>query len=77
MVSNTSGASGIAVWVNQHLKLTGPAAIDKHDPLILGLKKWVDDQYAAGRVTSITDGELTEEMERIIREQGEGGRDES
>ena len=63
MISNTSGVSGIAVWVNQHLKLMGPNAIDKHDPLVLALKEWVDQQYEEGRVTAITDQELTEQME--------------
>ena len=63
MISNTSGVSGIAVWVNQHLKLTGASAIDKHDPLVLALKEWVDQQYEEGRVTAITDQELTEQME--------------
>ena len=63
MISNTSGVSGIAVWVNQHLKLTGASAIDKHDPLVLALKEWVDQQYEEGRVTAITDQELTDQME--------------
>jgi len=65
MISNTSGVSGIAVWVNQHLKLMGPNALDKHDPLVLALKEWVDIQYEEGRVTAITDQELTEQMERF------------
>ena len=65
MISNTSGVSGIAVWVNQHLKLMGPNAIDKHDPLVLALKEWVDMQYEEGRVTAITDQELTEQMEKF------------
>ncbi|MBQ4187237.1 MAG: 2-isopropylmalate synthase [Firmicutes bacterium] len=63
MISNTSGVSGIAVWVNQHLKLMGASAIDKHDPLVLALKEWVDQQYEEGRVTAITDQELTDQME--------------
>ncbi len=65
MVSNTSGASGIAAWINAKLKLTGESMIQKNDPLVTGLKAWVDKQYADGRVTAITDEELTQQMEAI------------
>jgi isopropylmalate/homocitrate/citramalate synthase len=68
MISNTSGASGIAHWVNQHLGFDKENAIDKQDPIVLGLKKWVDEQYEEGRVTSITDRELTEQLLRVTEE---------
>ncbi|MBQ2956145.1 MAG: 2-isopropylmalate synthase [Clostridia bacterium] len=58
MISNTSGIAGITVWVNAHYKLTGDKALDKHHPLCVRLKEWVDQQYDEGRVTAITDGEL-------------------
>ncbi len=58
MISNTSGIAGIAIWVNAHYKLTGDKALDKHHPLVVRLKDWVDQQYAEGRVTAITDSEL-------------------
>ena len=72
MISNTSGASGIAIWINAHLKLTGEAAIDKKDPLVTELKAWVDQQYAEGRVTAITDDELKAQL-RIAAEKLAGG----
>ncbi len=62
LVSNTSGVSGIAIWVNRKLGLSGESALDKHDPIILGIKEWVDAQYAGGRVTAITDKELTDQL---------------
>ena len=62
LISNTSGISGIALWVNRKLGLSGEDALDKHDPIIEGIKAWVDEQYAAGRVTVITDNELTEQL---------------
>lgn len=58
MISNTSGIAGITVWINAHYKLTGDKALDKQHPLVARLKEWVDQQYADGRVTAITDGEL-------------------
>ena len=58
MISNTSGASGIAAWLKQHLDLAPEETIEKTDPRVLYLKDWVDKQYAEGRVTAITDDEL-------------------
>ncbi|MBR6683428.1 MAG: 2-isopropylmalate synthase, partial [Firmicutes bacterium] len=71
MISNTSGVSGIAVWINQHLKLKGDDAVTKTDPIVLFLKKWVDQQYDEGRVTAITDGELEEQMQIFMAMQGD------
>ena len=69
MISNTSGVSGIAVWINQNLKLSGDDAVTKSDPIVLFLKQWVDQQYDEGRVTAITDGELEEQMQIFMAQQ--------
>ena len=71
MISNTSGVSGIAVWINQYMKLTGDEAVTKSDPIVLFLKQWVDQQYDEGRVTAITDGELEEQMQIFASMQGD------
>lgn len=60
VISNTSGVSGIAHWLNAHYQLPSGKPFDKQHPLAVKLKSWVDDQYANGRVTTITDGELEE-----------------
>ena len=65
MISNTSGLSGVAHWINQHLHLTEEQALDKKDPIVQQLKAWVDQQYENGRVTAITDKELEEELHRL------------
>ena len=65
-VSNTSGLAGIAFWINEHYHLDGDDAVKKTDPLVEKIKAWVDDQYAAGRTTSISD----EELEILVREMG-------
>ena len=69
MVSNTSGDSGIAAWVNKHLGLSGETALTKKDSVIIKLREWVDAQYDEGRVTHITDHELTEQLARIMKEE--------
>ncbi|MEA5066393.1 MAG: 2-isopropylmalate synthase, partial [Eubacteriales bacterium] len=57
-ISSTSGLAGIAVWMARHLGAATP--IGKDDPRVVRLKEWVDQQYAAGRVTQIGDAELHE-----------------
>ena len=66
-VSKTSGAAGIAYWINGHYRLRGDDKISKNDPLVLSLKKWVDDQYEAGRQTIITDRELEDQIKMLTR----------
>lgn len=57
-VSNTSGAAGIAHWINGNYKLKGEKQLDKNDPLVSIVKEWVDKEYEDGRITVITDEEL-------------------
>ncbi len=61
-VSSTSGAAGIAYWINAHYRLTGDDMVSKKDPLVVEIKKWVDEQYANGRQTVIS----TAELEKLI-----------
>ena len=63
-VSNTSGAAGIAHWMNRHYHLKGEKQIDKNSELVTMIKVWVDRQYEEGRVTVLTD----EELEKVIAE---------
>jgi len=67
-VSDTSGLAGIAHWVNTYYQLTGDNKLDKKHPLIVKIKRWVDEQYAEGRITSLTDKELEEVSESAIKE---------
>ena len=57
-ISNTSGLAGIAHWINSNPSVKAYTAIDKNDPLCLYIKEWLDNQYAQGRITMITDEEL-------------------
>jgi isopropylmalate/homocitrate/citramalate synthase len=62
-VGKTSGAAGVAHWINGYLKLKGDEQMDKHHPVVLEMKKWVDEQYDSGRVTAISDTELAKLLE--------------
>ncbi len=64
-ISKTSGAAGIAYWLNARYRLMGDNRILKDDPLVGGIKEWVDAEYESGRVTMITPHEVEELVERL------------
>ena len=57
-VSNTSGLAGIAHWINTYYRLKEDEQVSKTSELVHEVKKWVDEEYAGGRVTVLTDAEL-------------------
>lgn len=57
-VSNTSGAAGIAYWVNSYYDLKDEDIILKQDELVVKMKELVDTEYASGRNTIMGDDEL-------------------
>ena len=63
-ISKNSGLAGIAYWINQNYRLKGVNQMDKHSPLVIALKAWVDAQYEDGRTASMS----TEELEAKIGE---------
>ena len=67
-VSNTSGLAGIAHWMNTYYKLTGERQLEKNSELVKEVKKWVDGEYAGGRVTVMTDEEIVAYVEKICQE---------
>ncbi len=54
-ITATSGAAGIAMWLSEYIGET----VAKTDARVARLKDWVDAQYAAGRVTTISPAELS------------------
>lgn len=69
-VSNTSGISGVAHWMNTYYNLKGEKALDKNNPVVLKVKQWVDEEYATGRVTTISDEELVVVIQNCCKELG-------
>ena len=64
-ISKTSGAAGIAYWINQNYRLSGDQALAKTDPLVVELKVWIDEQYEGGRQTVISHKELEEKIAEL------------
>ena len=58
VVDAFSGLAGIAYWIDTFYELPTEAKIDKKDELVAKIKELVDKQYAGGRTTAISDGEL-------------------
>ena len=69
-ISNTSGLAGIAHWINTYYKLKGEDQLTKNCPLVVELKKWVDEEYAGGRVTVLTDDEIVSQIEIVCKNLG-------
>ena len=65
MISNTSGLAGIAYWINENYQLTANEAVSKQDPLVMDLKKWIDEQFEGGRQAAMSTHELEEKIEQL------------
>lgn len=65
-ISNTSGLAGIAVWVNQFYGLKGADAVDKKSEGVKAIKEAIDKEYADGRVTTISEGEMIRFAQQYI-----------
>jgi isopropylmalate/homocitrate/citramalate synthase len=65
MVTKTSGLAGIAYWINTNYQLEGNKKVDKHDPLVVAMKEWVDKEYEDGRLTVLSNHELEEKIAEL------------
>ncbi len=64
-ISKTSGAAGIAYWINEHYRLENDDRYTKDSPLVKELKEWVDEMYADGRTTVLSSGEIEKKILEI------------
>ena len=62
-VDSRGGAASVAHWINAYFRLTGDNIIDKSDPLVVDVRRQVDQLYAEGRNTVMGD----EELEVMVR----------
>ncbi|MBE5856429.1 MAG: 2-isopropylmalate synthase [Lachnospiraceae bacterium] len=67
-ISNTSGLAGIAHWINTKYHLEGDNQMDKNSEFVHFIKAWVDEQYANGRVTVMTDDEMNDKISEVAPE---------
>ncbi|MDI6640889.1 MAG: 2-isopropylmalate synthase [Elusimicrobiota bacterium] len=67
-ITDKSGLSGIALWLNKHLKLSKTKEIKKGHPIVSKIKSLIDKQYAQGRVTAISDKEMLQLAKKYLPE---------
>ncbi len=67
-VTDKSGVAGVALWLNQYFGLKGDKQLDKRHPGIMAIAKWVEEQYAARRTTSISNEEMLEQARKHLPE---------
>ena len=65
MIGKASGLSGIAYWLNDYFRLSGERAVDKRSEIVTRLKEWIDKEYAGGRQTALSTGEIVEMVNRL------------
>lgn len=64
-IGKTSGLSGIAYWINDHYLGRRGKEIKKNDPIVIELKKWIDEEYELGRTTNISNREIRNKLKEI------------
>lgn len=64
-VGKNSGLAGIAYFINQHYDLIGDREVNKHSPLVVKLKEWIDSLYEDERQTMISVEELEEQIANL------------
>ncbi len=67
LIGPNSGLAGIAYWVNENYQLTANEAVTKQDELVVKLKEWVDEQYAGGRVATLSVNEIEKKVEDLTQ----------
>ncbi|OGB90485.1 histone-lysine N-methyltransferase [candidate division WOR-1 bacterium RIFCSPHIGHO2_01_FULL_53_15] len=67
-ITDKSGAAGIAFWLNSHFGLTGEQMIPKNHPAVLKINDWVASQYSENRTTTISTGEMIEQVKLYLPE---------
>jgi isopropylmalate/homocitrate/citramalate synthase len=61
-ITDKSGAAGIKHWIESRYVIDIP----KHDPRVLKIKDLIDVEYAADRISAISDDEMTAWCEQLF-----------
>jgi len=65
-ITDKSGVAGIALWLNNYFNLEEEKALDKKDPGVKGIYKWVMEQYDNNRVSSISTDEMIAQAKKQL-----------
>jgi isopropylmalate/homocitrate/citramalate synthase len=53
-----SGLAGIAYWLKNNCPDEDARLVDKKSPIVLHMKELIDQEYASGRITTMSNSEL-------------------
>lgn len=67
-ITDKSGMAGIAHWINTKMDIQSDEKIDKNHPAIAKIYDIITEQYDKGRVTSMSDKEMTQLVKRYMPE---------
>jgi isopropylmalate/homocitrate/citramalate synthase len=70
-ISDTSGAAGVAHWINANYRLAADRMIAKTHPGIAEIVAAIAEEYDGGRTTSISNEEMDTFVKRCIAELGD------
>lgn len=66
IITDRSGAAGIAAWINQKFGLKGDDAVDKKDEAVQRIFSEVQAIYSTGRTTRMSDEEMMELVTKYL-----------
>lgn len=67
-ITDKSGRGGIAYWANSYFGLNGTKKIEKDHPGVNKIVKWIETEFANGRITSISDDEMLAQIKAHMPE---------
>ena len=62
LLGQNSGLAGIAYWINNTYLLPEDQQVDKKDPVVVAMKDWIDQEYAGGRVSTLSIREIEDKI---------------
>lgn len=68
VITRNCGAEGIAYWINTYLSAQDDRRVDALHPGIKQIRKWVEKNYANGRISPISDREMLMQAKRYVPE---------
>jgi isopropylmalate/homocitrate/citramalate synthase len=67
-ITDKSGLAGILHWLENHGKIKSGVKLSKQDPLVVTLWERIQKEYEKGRVTCMSDEEMDELVEKVLKE---------
>ena len=67
-ITDKSGRAGIVYWINSYFRLDGNKKLHKNHTGVNNIAKWIESEFANGRITSVADREMLEQVKKHMPE---------